>query len=321
MEINLLEEVLECLNDGRRLVHYYNDQYAAYLLEQFCKRNKSKRKPETQIKQIKDSCFGKLLKKPNIAKLLSDLGDGKLSSDRLQQVGHKEFENESFESYVITLSQWGKKEDYPWEQTSVPGSNLVLQLNLTNKHDQLLKDLKLDSEPFRYDEHPIHSSKNSMSWARIDFNFETGEALIEEIQNDWLRMATKHAQYAKRAILNGSTFYRRWGVSYKAECMLKYTQDVLSRHNKNWQEITLYYAIKLIQEEIGINKIYYHSYETGALLKNIEGRLPPKSLYTDLPKRFCFTPCDTGPKFITKDCRVKRKLKKAKSENWFCLSL
>ncbi|PHS16861.1 MAG: hypothetical protein COA86_11405 [Kangiella sp.] len=316
MEIKLLEEVLDCLNDGRRLVHYYDDQYALYLLQKFCEKKITKDQSSIQIKEIKSSCFAKLLNKPSIVKLLSELGDGKLSSDRLLQVSAQEFE-----SYVITLSQWGKKEDYPWEQTSVPGSNLVLQLNLTNKHDQLLKDLEIDSEPFRFDDHPIHSVKNSLSWARIDFNFETGEALIEEVQNDWLRIASRHAESAKRAILNGSTFYRRWGVKYKAKNMLEYTQDLLPKHKKNWQEITLFYAIKLIKQEIGINKIFYHSYETGALLKNINGRLPPRSLYTDLPKRFCFTPCNTGPEFITKDCRVKRKLKKAKTENWFCLSL
>ena len=186
MEINLLKEVLECLNDGRRLVHYYDDQYALYLLQKFCERansNNSDTQAEVQIKEIKRSNFGKLLSKPSIVKLLAELGDGKLSKERLlPMIDHK------FESYVITLSQWGTKEDYPWEQTSVPGSNLVLQLNLTNRHDQLLKDLQIDSEPFRYDDHPIHANKSSLSWARIDFNFETGEALIEEIQNDWLRI-------------------------------------------------------------------------------------------------------------------------------------
>ena len=316
MEIKLLKEVLECLNDGRRLVHYFDDKYALYLLEKFCESNKSDKHSEIQIRQIKNSCFSKLLNKPSIVNLLSELGDGKLSSNRLQQVSAKQFD-----SYVITLSQWGKKEDYPWEQTSVPGSNLVLQLNLTNEHDQLLRDLQIDSEPFRYDGHPIHSVKSSLSWARIDFNFETGEALIEEIQNDWLRIASRHAEFAKRARLNGRTFYRRWGIRYKATNMLEYTQSLLSKHKKNWQEITMFYAIKLIKQEIGINKIFYHSYETGALLKNIKGRLPPRSLYTDLPKRFCFTPSESGPEFITKDCRVKRKLKKAKTENWFCLSL
>ena len=316
MEINLLKEVLDCLNDGRRLVHYYDDQYALYLLQKFCERSKSDPHSSILINEIKNSNFGKLLNKPNVVKILSALGNGKVSSEQLQ-TNH----THNFESYVITLSQWGEKEYYPWEQTSVPGSNLVLQLNFTNEHEQQLKDLEIDRDPFRFDDHPIHSNKSSLSWARIDFNFKTGEALIEEIQNDWLRIANRHAKLATKTILDGNKFYQRWGVNYSARNMLEYTQDLLSKHKKNWQEITLFYAIKLIKQEIGINKIFYHSYETGALLKNISGRLPPRSLYTDLPKRFCFTPCDVGPEFIIKDCRVKRKLKKAKISNWFSLSL
>ena len=197
MDIKLLEEVLECLNDGRRLVHYYDDQYALYLLQQFCERNSENKDSSIQIKRIKDSIFSKLLNKPCIVKLLAELGDGQLSASRLQQTIINEFQ-----SYTITLSQWGSKEDYHWDQTSVPGANLVLQLNLTNQHDQYLNALKIDSDPFKFDGHPIHSNKSSLSWARIDFNFETGEALIEEIQNDWLRVAARHAVLAKNAILN-----------------------------------------------------------------------------------------------------------------------
>jgi len=44
--------------------------------------------------------------------------------------------------------------------------------------------LKIKGNPFKYRYHPIHQSKSSVVWTRIDFDLESGEALIEEIQND-----------------------------------------------------------------------------------------------------------------------------------------
>ena len=41
-----------------------------------------------------------------------------------------------------------------------------------------------------------------------------------------------------------------------------------------------------------------HRPETGAALKGIEGILPPRSLYTDLPRSFCFAPVAELPEFL-----------------------
>lgn len=316
MEIELLKEVLECLAEDRRLVHYHDDKYALYLLQQYCKQHEKKSPSKIKIGQIKTSAFAKCLHRPKVKKLVASFGDGKISSKRLAQAVI-----DDYQSYVITLSQWGCKEDYEWAQTSVPGANLVMQLNLTNQHDQYLLDLKLNGEPFKYHSHPIHHSKSSLSWARIDFDLNTGEALIEEIQNDWLRRAARHTVWAKAAITNSRKYYWIRGEKYAAKQMLEYTQVLLARYQKRWQETTLFYAIKLINQDIGINKIFYHSLETGAVLKDIRGTLPPRSLYTSLPKRFCFSPCDNGPEFIMSNRKVKRKLKKIKKIEWFQLNL
>jgi len=226
-----------------------------------------------------------------------------------------------YKSYVITLSRWGCKENYSWNQTSVPGANLVMQLNLTNQHDQFLLDLKIDASQFKYQYHPIHRTKSSLSWARIDFDLDTGEALIEEIQNDWLRRAATHARWAKRALLNGEDFYQMGNEKYSAKRMFEYTKNLLDKYQKCWHETTLFYAIKLIREEIGIKNIFYHSFKTGAVLKNMGDWLPPRSLYTDLPKQFCFSQCDQGPEFIIRNAKIKRKLKKLKDAHWFQLNL
>ena len=311
MNPQILREVIECLTEGRKLVQYADDAYAFYLLDKYCEMNK-----EASVSEIKQSNFAKLLDKPEVKSLISKLGKGKLSSENFRHhysVNPKEF--------VLTLSSWGCKEDYQWDQTSRPGANLVMQLNLTNQHDEFLRNLKINDDEFKFYSHPIHRSKSSLSWARIDFDLETGEALIEELQTDWLRKAEKHYRLAKKYQLQGYSSYFEYGDEFNVAEMIQYTEELLSKYQKSWMEITLFYAIELIKEEIGIGNIFYHSYETGALLKNISCRLPPRSLYTQLPKKFCFSPSKVGPTFITNDKKAKRRLKKAKNESWFKLAI
>lgn len=315
MEIELLKEVIECLSEGRKLVHYHKDKYALYLLEKYCY-SIAGDKPQVKISDIKKSCFGRLLKRELLKPLIAKSGNGKISIAEINQVLIRDYQ-----SYVITLSKWGSKADYPWEQTSLPGTNLVMQLNLTNQHDQHLLRLKIDSEIFKTRLHPIHQYKSSLAWARIDLDFDTGEALIEEVQTDWIRRATTHQQWAKKAILGGRKYYRVYGQKYPAIEMLDYTEKLLKKHKKNWQEVTLFYAIQLIQQDIGIHNIFYHSFDTGAALKNIRDFLPPKSLYTDLPKQFCFETVKKGPEFVLKHKKVQGKIKKLKQVKWFQLCI
>ncbi len=315
MEIELLKEVLECLNDGRKLVHYHKDKYAFYLLESYC-RSIADDKGWVKISDIKASPFAKLLQRQLVKRLVAQSGHGKIFiADLEDQI------LEEYQSYVITLSQWGSKADYPWEQTSRPGSNLVMQLNLTNQHDQHLLKLKIDSEVFKTRFHPIHQHKSSLAWVRIDFDFDTGEALIEEIQTDWIRRAATHKAWAKKAVSRGAKYYRVYDKKYPANEMLEYTEMLLQKHKNAWQEVSLFCAIQLIQQDIGISNIFYHSYETGAVIKNIRESLPPKSLYTDLPKQFCFKVVDKGPEFVINNKNVKRRLKKLKQVKWFQLCI
>jgi len=311
MKQQILKEVIECLTEGRKLVQYSDNAYAFYLLDKYCQLN-----PDSNVAQIKQSQFGKLIEKPEVKAIIANSGKGQLYGGMFR---HHYTPNPK--EFVITLSSWGSKDGYSWDQTSRPGSNLVMQLNLTNQHDEFLRDLKINGDEFKFYSHPIHNSKSSLSWARIDFDFDSGEALIEELQTDWIRRAAKHNQMAKRYRLQGCNTYFYYGEEFNVAEMLQYTTEMLNKYQRSWMEITLFYAIELIREEIGISNIFYHSYETGALLKNINSRLPPRSLYTQLPKKFCFTPNKVGPKFITNDKKAKRRLKKAKNESWFKLAI
>ncbi|MCW8876103.1 MAG: hypothetical protein OQJ89_10520 [Kangiellaceae bacterium] len=311
MNNRTLREVIECLTEGRKLVQYSEDAYAFYLLDKYCESN-----PGATVSQVKQSAFSKLMEKPEIKSIIAKSGKGKLSGDMFRH--YYTLEPQEF---VITLSSWGCKEDYRWDQTSRPGVNLVMQLNLTNQHDEILRDLKINGEEFKFYSHPIHDSKSSLSWARIDFDFDSGEALIEELQTDWIRRAAKHNHLARKHQLQGCSTYFVYGDEFNVVEMLQYTGELLNKYQKSWMEVTLFYAIELIKEEIGIGNIFYHSYETGAVVKNISGTLPPRSLYTQLPKKFCFTQCKEGPGFIMEDRKAKRRLKKAKNASWFKLAI
>jgi len=104
MEINYLEEAIACLGEERRVLHYFEEQYAFYLLQrQFVDLS------EVRIDQLRTGQFAKLLNKTNIKQLVSTCGNGRLTKEKLDQ-----FYPLNYESYVVTLSKWGSKENYSW---------------------------------------------------------------------------------------------------------------------------------------------------------------------------------------------------------------
>ena len=311
MEIKLLKEVIECLSDERRLIHYYPEKYAVFLLKSYLQQ-----RPSTTISHIKSSVYAKLLNKPAVKSILSNCGNGAISSEKMDN-----YFPQNYESYVVTLSHWDGNMKYQHAQVSRPGANLVLQLNFTGEHDSLLSQKGIDSESFKYYGHPVHRRRNSVAWARIDFDFESGEALIEELQTDWLRKAKKHLQRAKQASRLERKCYWFDGARHQTECMLKYVEQQVKAMDKNWSEIMLYVAVQFIKEELGIGHIYYHTFETGCVIKNIRNVRPPKSLYTLLPKRFCFDSRAKGPSFIMQDKKSKRRLKTTKDPSWYYLEI
>ncbi len=58
----------------------------------------------------------------------------------------------------------------------------------------------------------------------------------------------------------------------------RYLQDALLPHVAIWKEAMLSAALWFIFKELGITTIYYHSYESGCVLKDIEHGRPPRSL-------------------------------------------
>ena len=80
-------------------------------------------------------------------------------------------------------------------------------------------------------------------------------------------------------------------------------------------------TITFIRDELGIENIFYHTAHTGHKLKRIGGGKPPRSLYSQLPKRFCFGKVKTAPEFLMQDKYFRRVHKKINNPEFYYLKL
>lgn len=304
MKLNLAREVMACLPDGRTLFHYSKDDYAFHLLHWLGRE-------EEPLHKLRASAIGRLLDKPAVKSHLAFCHDGKFHRDLLPR---NQFLREG-RSYRLSVDIWGDDIRYwRWNQVSRKGVSLVLQLNLNQSHHRALKQFLGDfrNDPFRGWGHPVKSGKSpTLSWCRIDFDLETGEALIEEIQTDLLRDIRGAANVAYRKRKRALKAFQYLGEEFDTERFLRYWEDDFSHHEKTWHEAMLTAALAFLVEEIGLKKVYYHTHESGAFFKRINGENPPRSLYTKLPKQFCFERTNEAPQFLGRDRTWKRKKDKA----------
>ncbi len=178
-----LEEVLYCLGGALPNFYYHKDRYALMLLS-YCVGSSRK------ISALRKSYLGKLLHKPLVKEVLQYAGDQQLSPMLLDSCWPVQPH-----CYRITLDKWDGT--YSWNQTSRRGWNLVVQLNFSGQHNQEFRRLLKPkyNDVFAMCGHPVSEKEHTLAWARIDFDLAPGEALIEEIQTDWLRLARHTWQY------------------------------------------------------------------------------------------------------------------------------
>lgn len=312
MDINTAKEVIACLPEGKTLFNYYKDRYAAFILSQVIGKS-------CAISDLKKSAYSGLLNKPKIKKIVAVSGDGILHHDQLDI-----FALETVEPFLLTLDTWGHG-DRGWDQVSRHGYNLVLQLNFSNKHDVLFKKLLKPDEyhGFKYFDHPVMRKgdreffRETLAWARIDFDFNTNEALIEELQTDWLRIAKQLLKQIGR----GRTQFYYSGINTTPEKLKKYLESILMTYGKIWDEAILTAAIQFIYQELGIDNIFLHTADSGAAVKKIKYTLPPRSLYSSLPRKFCFSQTDQAPKFLYQSKAFRRLEKNLGGTQWNILNL
>lgn len=313
MDKETIDEILACLPQGKTRFDYFHDRYALMLLAW-------KAGEGISVSELKKSHYARLLQKSVIKKLLAQMGGGQISASEFAFVW-----NEPARPFLLSLDTWDGSDR--WGQTSRRGKNLVLQMNFSNQHRSVFQRLIKPqvTDLYLYCGHPVknpHTDKNyrdTMAWARIDLDLFRGEALIEEVQNDWLRMAIWDYRCGLRRASQEKTPLRL------ADCNLaqlqQYHDEVLQPYLKIWDEAMLAAALWFLRCEIGINRIWYHDYETGAALKRINYTRPPRSLYTDLPKKFCFQQTDSTPEFLLQDREFYKRHRKLENPQWFYLEV
>jgi len=316
METQLLNEIIACLSSDRTVFRYARDDYAVTLLSYVAGNGK-------RISEIKHSDFRGLLEKPVVKNILANVGDGQMSYRDLYYINIQDRQN-----FVLTVGSWDRDRKY-FSQTTCESANLVLHLNFNIGHDRLFHHLIGNDELvyFKYDEHPILRKgeraqyRNTLGWARLDMDLNTGEVLIEEIQNDWLRRAKRYQRMMSRYMARHPDYQKKLGLRSTPETINNYVVRALGPVYRIWDEAMLTAAIRFCVEELGIGRIYYHTFDTGNRLKQITWGHPPRSLYTELPKKFCFQETAQAPEFLHKSKIVKRKLKKVKNSRWYTLQL
>lgn len=294
-----LAYLLDVLPKGRIPFYYFKDRYAIQLLERVVANE------PLAVNVIKKSPFGKLLDRPVVKNGLKSWGDGWVSKDRLALL----FDPQA-EMFRISFDGWGTTNSSEWryEQTSRKGYNLVVQLNFNNIHNKDFKALidqaqyKRSDQPFKAGGHPTRAdSELTIAWARVDIAEDYSYALIEEVQTDWLRYANyevysyyiwelddrrKLKAQKKTASINGFPL-----KAYRA-----YYNRYMKPLSKIWAEVMLAATLHTLWTEIGVETIFYHTHETGGKLKDCT---PPRSIYTQLPKKFCFQQTEDYPAFLS----------------------
>ncbi|WP_020559684.1 hypothetical protein [Thiofilum flexile] len=303
MEKTQLEMIHACLSEQRRVFRYVPDSYAIQLLQDYIGDGMA-------IARLRQSPYARLLSKPIVRDALARAGKGVLEPWHLE-LARGEYTHCKPLHFMLTLGEWGtdKHQRRAWHQLTRTGYHLVLQLNFASDHVRYLRSLLNTPEvaPFSYRNHPVRRDGDyeTLAWARIDLDFASDEALIEEIQSDWVRKSCE--PYHDRI--------------YGSEAMQAY-REALRPYARVWSEAILAAAVRFIRHELGIGKVFYNSFETGNKLKGLEREtdLPPRSLYTELPKKFCFEPTHKAPNFL-QPVRFVNYLQRSGQGVWFKLPI
>lgn len=281
MKLEQAREIIACLTQRRTLFSYGKDLYAFQLLRHIVGEG-------CTVTSLRKTTFSSLLEKPTVRTWLGQIGRAKIQPSDLYLYYPVEIE-----TYRLNLDTFDG-----WDQTSRTGVNLVLQMNLNGRDAQYVEKHipERSDDPFEYYCHPISSGRHrTLAWSRIDIDLDRGEALIEEIQNDRIRdvgWALGRLQRLEAKTIN-------WGgTKLTREFLSHYWNEVLRLSRQFWDEAMLSATLHFLIEDIGIRNIYYHTPRSGIVYKGRGCINAPTSLYTKLPRKFCFQQTDECPSFL-----------------------
>ena len=312
MEKEYATDILACLPHTRSQFEYFSDYYVVQLLNYAIEERAS-------IAQLRRSKLSRLLNNPILKHVLSNAGDGVISSERLwPALAH------SPEKFLLTVGLWGGEKERCWHQTSRNGYNLVLRLNFNSGHDQQFRRLMapITNCAFNGYSHPVLGPKErsyfreTLAWARLDVDLESGQALVEEIQSDWVRRVKDTERRLKRweASSRPKTEPKRFWIpscETTPEQAREYIDKVFTPFRNIWDQAMLSAVLHFVIDELGLDDLWYHTWQTGSALKGIEmDWAPPRSLYSRLPRQFCFGETSDMPVMLQHGY-IRRRLKRA----------
>ena len=307
MKSQLLDEVIACLPSGKTHYRYFQGAYASRMLSMLM--------PEqAELHTIKQTRFKRFLEHKTIKPIVALSGNGVLERESINASWQ-----EPSEPFLLSVSRWGGRGERDWYQTSRGGENLVLQLNLPAQHQRQftrwINPLGGSSLNGTWSSHPVQtevekpSFRETLAWSRIDLDFDTNEALIEEVQSD-----------ATRNVL-------RMAKRYKA-CKCKRCADKLKYvrwfepYQKLWSEALLCATVEFINRELGLERIFMHTAKSGWRVKKMSKTWhAPRSLYSDLPKKFAFKQTFAAPEFLLQTRCYQQLIRKQPDIDFYQLSM
>lgn len=307
MQSKDIEMIRHCLPEEMAFP-YYADRESPWLLAQTM--------PEAlAVADLTHGSLARFAARPLVRPMLTVCGGGVLPradvlavghaarAMRLPQVGpagHAGLEAAfalPWHDFLLSVTSWGTGGE-SWNQISGKGGNLVLQLGFPSDHADLMGRYLAKSarKDFEFCAHPIRQSgRPTLAWARLDIDLARGVALIEEIQSDWLRFAREERDWLQSNAPK----------SRHLQALMAYEAGLRARYDKIWPRAMMLAVLVLLRDEFACREVWMHQPEPGAVLKGIGGTLPPRSLYTRLPKAFGFAPTQDAPAFLERICRRK----------------
>ena len=245
------------------------------------------------LRDLRQSDYAPLLQKPAVRARLADCGSGRLEP----AVFADHWPSDTW-GFVLGLDSW---HDLQTSRRGRQAHNLVLQINFSREHVQEVRRRFGRTDLFNCYFHPVlgdaeRAGRETLAWARIDLDLQRDEALIEEIQSDW--MATLARALRRGLAVDGERIPRN--------ALRRYAEESLGWLCRGWSEAMLLAVIEFLRFEIGISNIYFHTWSGGVLTKGMSDWPPPRSVYTELPRKFCLALSERPPLFLQDDRRLRR---------------
>lgn len=311
-----IDFIRSCVLTERTKFYYFKDRYALMLLSYVVGEG-------MDVRALKQTRFAGLLDKLVVKRRLATVPSGRLEAQWLWHTW-----DEPTECYRLTLSQWGEaKACDSWTQTSRPGFNLVLCVNFSSRHNTAYRRCLGPRSDHPFVSHFVPDEQHrelTMAWVRLDIDLDGGEAIIEEVQSDWVREVLQaHRDLNREGLKLEDEVPSYVGLG---ECRVRqferYVREGIGPHRRTWSEVALAAGIWFLRDVLGVRRIYYHTFESCLVQKDMRGWHPPRSIYTDLPRQFRFELTTEPPRLLVncRDRRVRKRLSQPDVQ-WFLLDI